>query len=80
MSILNFIGSAGGAFADVVREQDALKAKENAAIRSKLITSFIILVMVTIYSFIYDSGVNADLWLCIWCICIVRFVDALDEI
>ena len=41
MSIFNFIGSAGGAFADVVREQDALKAKENAAIRSKLITSFI---------------------------------------
>jgi nitrate reductase NapAB chaperone NapD len=41
MSIFNFIGSAGGAFADVVREQDALKAKENAAVRSKLITSFI---------------------------------------
>ena len=45
----------------------------------KLLTSFIILVMVTIYSFIHDSGVNGDLWLCVWCICIVRFVDALDE-
>ena len=45
----------------------------------KFITSFIILIMVTVYSFIYDNSVNSDLWLCVWCICIVRFVDALDE-
>ena len=45
----------------------------------KLLTSFIILIMVTVYSFIYDNSVNSDLWLCVWCICIVRFVDALDE-
>ena len=46
----------------------------------KFITSFIILIMVTVYSFIYDNSVNSDLWLCVWCICIVRFVDAIDEI
>ncbi len=46
----------------------------------KLITSFIILIMVTVYSFIYDNSVNSDLWLCVWCICIVRFVDVIDEI
>ena len=46
----------------------------------KFLTSFIILTMVTVYSFIYDNSVNSDLWLCVWCICIVRFVDAIDEI
>ena len=45
----------------------------------KFITSFIILIMVTVYSFIYDNSDNSDLWLCVWCICIVRFVDAIDE-
>tara|TARA_R100000773_G_C4210222_1_gene109996 strand:- start:59 stop:1471 length:1413 start_codon:yes stop_codon:yes gene_type:complete len=41
MSIFNFIGSAGGAFADVVREQDARRSKENAALRNTLLTNFI---------------------------------------
>jgi len=41
MSIFNFIGSAGGAFADVVREQDAAKSKQNAALRNTVLTNFI---------------------------------------
>ena len=45
----------------------------------KFLTSFIILIMVTVYSFIHDSSVNADLWMCVWCLCMVRFVDAIDE-
>ncbi len=46
----------------------------------KFLTSFILLVMVTVYSFIYDNSVNSDLWLCVWVLCIVRFVDVIDEI
>ena len=45
----------------------------------KFISSVILLGMVTVYTFMYDSSVNADLWLCVWCICLVRFVDVLDE-
>ena len=41
MSILNFIGSAGGAIADVVREQEAIRSKENAALRNTVLTNFI---------------------------------------
>ena len=46
----------------------------------KFITSLILLAMVTIYTFIHDSSVNADLWICVWALCLVRFVDVLDEI
>ena len=45
----------------------------------KFLSSTILLAMVTIFTFIYDSSVIADLWLCVWCLCIVRFVDVLDE-
>ena len=44
----------------------------------KFVSSTILLAMVTAYTFIYDSSASADLWLCVWCLCIVRFVDALD--
>ena len=46
----------------------------------KFITSLILLAMVTIYTFIHDSSVNADLWICVWALCLIRFVDVLDEI
>ena len=45
----------------------------------KFLSSFILLVGVTLYSIFVDSGVNEDLWMCVWCLCIVRFVDVLDE-
>ena len=45
----------------------------------KLISSLILLGMVTVYTFIYDTSINADLWICVWCLCLVRFVDVLDE-
>ena len=45
----------------------------------KFISSLILLGMVTIFTFIHDSSASADLWMCVWCLCIVRFVDVLDE-
>ena len=45
----------------------------------KFLSSLILLGMVSVYTFIYDTSTSADLWLCMWCICIVRFVDVLDE-
>ena len=46
----------------------------------KFLTSFILFVMVTVYSIIFvDGSINKDLWLCVWCLCLVRFVDVLDE-
>ena len=46
----------------------------------KFLTSLILLVMVSAYTFIYDTSVNADLWICVWALCLVRFVDVLDEL
>ena len=46
----------------------------------KLISSVILLVMATAYTFIHDTSASADLWLCVWCLCLVRFVDVLDEV
>jgi len=45
----------------------------------KFLSSVILLGMVTIYTFIYDTSASDDLWFCVWCLCIVRFVDVLDE-
>jgi len=46
----------------------------------KFVSSFILLVVTTIWTIIYESSVNYDLWFCIWALCLVRFVDAVDEI
>ena len=51
----------------------------NRWLNFKFMSSVILLVMVTAYTFIYDTSTSADLWLCVWCLCIVRFVDVLDE-
>ena len=45
----------------------------------KFLSSVILLGMVTVFTFIYDTSATADLWLCVWCLCIVRFVDVLDD-
>ena len=45
----------------------------------KFLSSTILLAMVTVFTFIYDTSASNDLWLCVWCLCIVRFVDVLDE-
>ena len=45
----------------------------------KFMSSFILLVMVTVFSFMYETSATADLWLCVWCLCLVRFVDVVDE-
>ena len=47
----------------------------------KMISSVLLLVMVTWNALCYDDwAVWGDIWLCLWCICIVRFVDVIDEI
>ena len=46
----------------------------------KLISSIILLVITTIWSIMYDTGVNGDLWFCVWALCVVRFVDVIDDI
>ena len=45
----------------------------------KFISSIILLGMVTVFTFIYDTSATSDLWMCVWCLCIVRFVDVLDD-
>ncbi len=45
----------------------------------KFLSSVILLGMVSVYTLIYDTSASVDLWLCVWCLCIVRFVDVLDE-
>ena len=46
----------------------------------RLISSFLLVVVTTIWSIMYDTGVNGELWFCIWALCIVRFVDVVDDI
>ena len=46
----------------------------------RLASSFLLLVVTTIWSIMYDPGVNGDLWFCIWALCLVRFVDVVDDI
>ena len=46
----------------------------------KLTSSFILLVATTIWTIMYETSVNGDLWFCVWALCLVRFVDALDDI
>ena len=46
----------------------------------KLLSSLILLGMTTVFTMVYDTSVNNDLWLCVWALCLVRFVDALDDI
>jgi hypothetical protein len=46
----------------------------------KLLSSFLLLVVTTIWSIIYDTSVNSDLWFCVWALCVIQFVDAVDDI
>ena len=43
----------------------------------KLISSFLLLVVTTIWSIMYETS---DLWFCVWALCIIQFVDAVDDI
>ena len=52
----------------------------NRWLNFKFISSVILLGIVTVFTFIYDTDASTDLWLCVWCLCIVRFVDVLDDI
>ena len=46
----------------------------------KLLSSFLLLVVTTIWSIMYETSVNSDLWFCVWALCLVQFVDAVDDI
>ena len=56
------------------------EGKLNKWLSFKFVSSFILLVVTTIWSIMYDTGVNSDLWFCMWALCVVRFVDVVDEI
>jgi len=51
----------------------------NKWLNFKLLSSLILLVIVTVYSLISESSTSYDIWFCVWAICVVRFVDVLDE-
>ena len=46
----------------------------------KFVSSFLLLIITTIWTMLYETSVDYDLWFCIWALCLVRFVDVLDEI
>ena len=47
----------------------------------KLVSSFVVLVIVTWNSLVYDDwAVWGDIWFCVWALCIIQFVDALENI
>ena len=46
----------------------------------KFVSSFLLLIITTIWTMLYETSVNYDLWFCIWALCLVRFVDTIDEI
>ena len=51
----------------------------NRWLNFKFISSVILLGMASVYTIICDTDTSADIWFCVWCLCIVRFVDVLDE-
>ena len=46
----------------------------------KFLSSVILLVVTTIWTIMYETSVNSELWFCVWAICVIQFVDALDDI
>jgi len=45
----------------------------------KLLSSVILLVIASIYSLISENTYGSDIWFCVWALCVVRFVDVLDD-
>ncbi len=50
----------------------------NKFLNFKLVSSFILLIVTTIWTIIYETSVNYDLWFCVWALSLVSFVDSLD--
>ena len=46
----------------------------------KLLSSFLLLVVTTIWSIMYETSVISDLWFFVWALCLVPFVDAGEDI
>ena len=46
----------------------------------RLLSSLLLLVVTTIWTIMYETSVNSELWFCVWAICVIQFVDALDSI
>ena len=46
----------------------------------KLVSSLILLCITTVYALISENTYGYDIWFCVWAICVVRFVDVLDDI
>ena len=46
----------------------------------RLLSSLLLLVVTTIWTIMYETSVNGELWFCVWALCLVQFVDAVDDI
>ena len=57
----------------------------NRWLNFKFLSSLILLGLVSVYSYTYDTwngcvyGATSDLWMVVWFLCIIRFIDILDE-
>ena len=45
----------------------------------KLSSSVMLLIITTVYSLISENTYGSDIWFCVWALCVVRFVDVLDD-
>ena len=54
--------------------------KMNKWLNFKLLSSLMLLLITTIYALISENTYGYDIWFCVWAICVVRFVDVLDDI
>ena len=46
----------------------------------KLLSSVLLLIISTIYALLSENTYGSDIWFCVWALCVVRLVDAVDEI
>ena len=51
----------------------------NRWLNFKLLSSLMLLLITTVYALISENTYGYDIWFCVWAICVVRFVDVLDE-
>ena len=52
----------------------------NKWLNFKFLSGAALLTLTTILSFCIDGGLDNDIWLIVWMLCMVRLVDALDDI
>ncbi len=46
----------------------------------KMLSSVLLLIISTIYALVSENTYGNDIWFCVWALCVVRLVDAVDEV